>query len=100
MKTSRRTILLLGAALTATIAANPQTRGANWDALVDRFFDEADFRFNPSAGTSAGFHQYDDNLEDFSVDVIRREVAALHQYEGEFRSFPADGLTPEQRADR
>src|ERR1019366_4978030 len=55
----------------------------SWDALVDRFFDQADFHFNPTAGTSAGFHQYDAMLEDFSHDSIRQQVAVLKQFERE-----------------
>src|ERR1035438_8440886 len=61
----------------------------SWDALVDRFFDQADFHFNPSAGTSAGFHQYDAMLEDFSRDSIRQQVAVLKQYEREVSGFAA-----------
>jgi uncharacterized protein (DUF885 family) len=72
----------------------------SWDALVDRFFDQADFRFNPSAGTAAGFHQYDAQLEDFSAASIQRQMATLHQYEHEVGKFPAAQLTPEQSADR
>jgi uncharacterized protein (DUF885 family) len=60
----------------------------SWDSLVDRFFDQADFHFNPSAGTSAGFHQYDAMLEDFSRDSIRQQVAVLKQYEREVSGFP------------
>jgi hypothetical protein len=61
----------------------------SWDALVDRFFDQADFHFNPSAGTSAGFHRYDAMLEDFSSDSIRQQVMVLKQYEREVSGFPA-----------
>jgi uncharacterized protein (DUF885 family) len=72
----------------------------SWDPLVDRFFDQADFRFNPSAGTSAGFHQYDGKLEDFSLDSIRQQTIVLKRYEREVRDFPVSRLTPEQAADR
>jgi uncharacterized protein (DUF885 family) len=72
----------------------------SWDALVDRYFDRADFRFNPSTGTAAGFHQYDSQLEDFSSAAIQRQMATLHQYEREVSNFPAGQLTPEQSADR
>jgi len=72
----------------------------SWDALVDRFFDQADFRFNPSAGTAAGFHQYDSQLEDFSSAAIEQQTATLHQYEQEVSRFPTARLTPEQSADR
>ncbi len=61
--------------------AQGQAQTTIWDALVDRFFDEAYFRFNPSTGTSAGFHQYDTKLEDFSRATIDRQTAVLHQYE-------------------
>jgi len=81
-------------------SASALAQQSGWDALVDRFFDQAYFPFNPSSGTSAGFHQYDTRLEDFSRDAIRRETAALHQYEGEFQNFPATRLMPEQAADR
>ncbi len=55
----------------------------NWDSLVDRYFDQADFHFNPSAGTAAGFHQYDAMLEDFSAASIRQQAAVLKHYERE-----------------
>jgi Bacterial protein of unknown function (DUF885) len=63
----------------------------SWDAVVDRFFDQADFHFNPSAGTSAGFHQYDAMLEDFSPGSIRQQIAVLKQYEREVSGFPPAG---------
>ncbi len=77
-----------------------RTPPQNWDSLVDRFFDEADFRFNPSAGTSAGFHQYDARLEDYSRSAIEQQVAVLRQYEREVQDFPASNLNQEQAADR
>jgi uncharacterized protein (DUF885 family) len=72
----------------------------SWDALVDRFFDQASFHFHPSGGTSAGFHQYDAMLEDFSLESIRQETLALKRFEREVRDFPASKLTPDQIADR
>jgi uncharacterized protein (DUF885 family) len=72
----------------------------SWDALVDRFFDRADFHFNPSAGTSAGFHRYDAMLEDFSPGTIRRQITVLKQYDREVSGFPAAKLTQEQAGDR
>jgi uncharacterized protein (DUF885 family) len=78
--------------------ADAQTQ--SWDALVDRFFDQADFHFNPSAGTSAGFHQYDAMLEDFSLPSIQQEVSVLKLYERQVQNFPAAKLTTGQAADR
>jgi uncharacterized protein (DUF885 family) len=82
------------------LASMAYGQAQSWDALVDRFFDQADFHFNPSAGTSAGFHQYDGMLEDFSLDSIRQQTIVLKRYEREVRDFPASKLTQEQAADR
>jgi uncharacterized protein (DUF885 family) len=57
---------------------------------VDRFFDEIDFKFNPTAGTSAGFHRYDEQLEDYSKKSLDARAKALHRAEKEFAALPAD----------
>jgi len=69
----------------------------SWDGLVDRFFDQADFHFNPSSGTSAGFHQYDTQLEDYSLKALQQQAVVLRQFE---REVSAAKLSPEQSADR
>jgi uncharacterized protein (DUF885 family) len=94
----KRFVLFLLVGMGRINTAQAQTQ--SWDALVDRFFEHANFHFNPSAGTSAGFHQYDGMLEDFSVESIRKQTMVLRQYEREVRDFPAARLTPEQAADR
>jgi uncharacterized protein (DUF885 family) len=55
--------------------------------LFDRFFDEYYFRFNPTAGTSAGFHQYDSKLENYSKEDVAQRIAALHQFEPQFEKL-------------
>ena len=57
---------------------------------VDRFFDDVYFKFNPTTGTSSGFHQYDTQLEDYSKAGIDAQTKALHQAEKEFAALPAD----------
>jgi uncharacterized protein (DUF885 family) len=57
---------------------------------VDRFFDDVYFKFNPTAGTSAGFHQYDTQLEDYSKAGVDAQRKALHAAEKEFAALPAD----------
>ena len=89
-----------GLPVIVVLMAAGMAQAQSWDALVDRFFDQADFRFNPSAGTAAGFHQYDSQLEDFSSAAIEQQTATLHQYEQEVSRFPTARLTPEQSADR
>jgi uncharacterized protein (DUF885 family) len=93
-----KTYFLLSLMLLAVMQT--QAQGLDWDTLVDRFFEQADFRFNPSAGTSAGFHQYDTSLEDYSRTSIRQQINILRQYEREVQGFPAAKLNPEQSADR
>jgi uncharacterized protein (DUF885 family) len=57
---------------------------------VDRFFDDVYFKFNPTTGTSTGFHQYDALLEDYSKDGIDAQVRALHSAEKQFSALPED----------
>ena len=57
--------------------------------LYDRFFDDYYFRYAPTAGTSAGFHQYDSKLEDYSKETVHERVAALHRFEAQFEKLPA-----------
>jgi uncharacterized protein (DUF885 family) len=63
----------------------------------ERYLDEYYFKFNPSAGTAAGFHQYDDQLEDYSRASIDRQVALLKMFRAEFQSFHEE--TPSQGVD-
>ena len=56
--------------------------------LFDRFFDEYYFRFNPTAGTAAGFHQFDSKLENYSKATIDRKTAVLHGFDIEFSRLP------------
>src|ERR1700733_5778650 len=90
-------VLILMAVLSGVLPGAVEPR--NWDGLVDRFFDEY-FHFNPSAATSAGFHQYDSRLEDYSAAAVQGYVAALHRFKGEVSAFPAAGFSAEQSADR
>ncbi|MEO8725951.1 MAG: DUF885 domain-containing protein [Acidobacteriaceae bacterium] len=52
--------------------------------LADRYFDEYFFAYNPTAGTSAGFHQYDVKLENYSRASIERQIALLKKFKQEF----------------
>jgi len=63
---------------------------ASAQSLTDRYFDEYYFPFNPSAGTSAGLHQYDGQLEDYSKAGVDARVAKLQQFEAEFAKLPPD----------
>jgi hypothetical protein len=63
------------------------TKGAtapDFAALADRYFNEYYFKFNPTQGTAAGFHQYDNQLEDYSRPSVDRQIALLKKFKDEF----------------
>jgi uncharacterized protein (DUF885 family) len=67
--------------------------------LVDAYFDDY-FKANPSAATSVGFHQYDNQLEDFSAAVHERARQRLVKYLAEFEAIKPQTLSPLDRDDR
>src|SRR5947208_1395538 len=69
-------------------------------SMADRFFDEAMFRYDPVAGTAAGFHQYDTKLPVMSRSELDALTAVLHRFEQEVDGFGATGLSPLASADR
>jgi uncharacterized protein (DUF885 family) len=71
-----------------------------WEALAGQYFEEIFFKFSPTLGTSAGLHQYDTRLEDFSRASLERKIAALHAFEGRVETFDPKGLSETERADR
>ncbi len=58
--------------------------------VSDEYFDQVYFRYAPSAGTAAGFHQYDTRLEDYSRKTIDAEIAALHDFEQRIEAIEPD----------
>jgi hypothetical protein len=66
-----------------------QSRDADFAKLADRYFDEIVFRFDPTQGTQAGFHQYDKLLDSGSRAEVDAEIAALKKFEPEVAAFPA-----------
>src|SRR4029079_12519786 len=61
----------------------PASAASVQDALVNDFFEEH-FHFNPTQGTSAGFHQYDAQLEDYSQKSIQAQIASAHRFLDQF----------------
>jgi len=62
-------------------SSNPT--GNSFGRVADRYFDEYYFKFNPTFGTAAGFHQYDDRLEDYSRASIDQQIASLKKFREE-----------------
>jgi uncharacterized protein (DUF885 family) len=95
--------LILAAMISTGMAQAGRTQTeapAGWDRLVDQYFDDYYFPFHPTAGTSAGFHRYDTQLEDYSRAGVEAEIKALKQARGKIEGFSANGLTAEQQSDR
>ena len=73
---------------------------ANWDTLVVEFFSQNYFKFGPTAGTAAGFHQYDPLLEDYSHAAMEKEILSLKDFRSRFEDFSPEKLNEVQRGDR
>jgi uncharacterized protein (DUF885 family) len=102
-----RTALVLALALNITFlvfslpvsAASNKQASANFDQLVDEYFD-FHFQFHPTDATSNGFHQYDHKLEDYSANAVEREIAGLNQFKRKFERLSTSSLTQDSIADK
>jgi uncharacterized protein (DUF885 family) len=83
--------------LSAVAAASPQQK---FQTIADEYFDQVYFPYQPTGGTSVGYHQYDAQLEDFSRKTVDAQIVALKQFETRVSSVPADGLDETTRGDR
>ena len=75
---------VLGLFLAGALIACGQTQ---MDDLVNRFYADY-FRFSPSEGTAAGFHQYDTALEDYSHSTMEAYTSMLRSYLPKFENAP------------
>jgi uncharacterized protein (DUF885 family) len=106
MKTSRvRTFCLLAASCLLPLVPFARAQHARADGvpqtyhgLVDQYFDSY-FHFNPSAGTAAGLHQYDPQLEDYSAAGMAAQVASLHSFQNKLAALDASALDAGDAAD-
>ncbi len=97
--------ILLGATLIPSVTTSAQRLSADgapqtFSFLADRYFDEVYFPFSPTAGTSAGLHQYDPLLEDYSAAGVKRQIAALHAYEKKIAAIDPAALDASVAGDR
>jgi len=93
-------LLPLAPARTSGAVTPPQETfsSAEWGKLVDNFFEQY-FKFYPTLGTQAGFHQYDTRLEDYSRRSIDEQSAWENEMLQRLASFDAKALPLEQRQD-
>lgn len=72
----------------ATHAEKQKVTAVYWKMIfehtADEYFDQVYFPNQPTAGTLAGYHQYDGKLEDMSRQSIDGEVSKLKEFEKRF----------------
>src|SRR3984885_4244452 len=102
-----RHYILVVAALVAfmpskTPAQPPSADGGvqTFNFIADQYFSDVYFHFAPTAGTAAGLHQYDTQLEDYSAISIQKEIAALHTYEKKVEAIDPSVLDASIAGDR
>src|SRR5579875_577822 len=78
-------------AAVSSVQAQPTDANARFRALAAQYFSDAYFRYAPTLGTSAGLHQYDAELENYSRAGIDAQIATLHQFEAKLDAFPDAG---------
>src|SRR2546423_3825698 len=66
--------------------------------FVDMYFDSL-YSFAPSSGTAAGFHQYDNKVEDLSAANVNRRIATLHAQQRQLDSIRATNLVLDDSID-
>src|SRR5580658_3782579 len=95
-------MMAISGATRARMASQAATseKQAAWDKLADEYFEQVYFKFEPSNGTSDGFHQYDVLLEDYSRAGVDANVAALRAFEKRVEELDAKGLDETRAADR
>lgn len=70
-----------------------------FELLAEQYFDKVYFKFYPSQGTAAGFHQYDNLLEDYSRSSIDGQVVALKNFQKVLAKIDPLQLSPAVRVD-
>ena len=93
-------LLLLPALMLLASLAFSQSADSDFTKLADRYFDECYFKFSPTSATAAGFHQYDNLLEDYSRAAIQQQVATLKKFKPLVEKIDPAKLSPETAADR
>jgi len=76
-------MLAMGVCMTATLSAHAASDDwkQKFDKVSDEYFDQVYFHYQPTAGTLAGYHQYDVQLEDLSRKNIDAQIADLKSFE-------------------
>lgn len=89
-------LFAIGACMSAPLTGQAEKKKLTeiyWDKefvhVSDEYFDQVYFPYQPTQGTSIGYHQYDAKLEDMSQPTITAQIAALQKYEKRFAEMRA-----------
>ncbi len=95
-------VLMIPFGTSFSLAQHPSADGAGqtFNTLSEQYFQQVYFKYSPTAGTSAGLHQYDTQLEDYSAAAIQKQIAALHEWDKKIAAIDASALDAEPAADR
>jgi uncharacterized protein (DUF885 family) len=95
-------VLLAGLTAQAqhTVAAPATDIDKTFTLLGNQYFDDYYFKFNPTQGTAAGFHQYDNQLENYSRASLDKQVAVLKDFQKLVGKIDLQQLSAEQRVDQ
>jgi uncharacterized protein (DUF885 family) len=88
----------LAAASSGSRLAPALAAGDEFSRFVDDYFD-AKFHAQPSAGTEAGLHQYDAELEDLSRERVLARIAELKRLEARLDAFDRSQLSFDEAID-
>jgi len=100
-RTFAATLLVFVSSTALLTAQHISADGASqtFNYLTDQYFHDVYFKFSPTAGTSAGKHEYDTQLEDYSAAGAQKNIAALHDYEKKLMTIDPKALDAEPAAD-
>ena len=100
----KRTIAILITVLAIAGASMAEAKGGQaYPQSLEKLNDEfmaSFFAFQPSAGTRAGFHQYDTRMESYDAAGVARQVALYSRYAKRLESLDARGWSRWARDDR
>jgi uncharacterized protein (DUF885 family) len=90
----KKTVVLLAMGVCMFTAMSARAAQGDWKQqfkkVSDEYLDQVYFHYAPTAGTQAGYHQYDAQLEDYSRKNIDAEIATLKDYERRVEAIHPD----------
>jgi uncharacterized protein (DUF885 family) len=86
--------------MSSAIAVRAESPKEEFQKISDEYFDQVYFPNQPTSGTTAGYHQYDSKLENFSQATIDAEIADLNRFADRVSSVSAASLDQTTRGDR